>query len=120
MPIKSKPIIIPEIILDKMWVTEFSAIAPEVGGKAWLRAGLIPYNDQGQTGPVVPLDSIDIYHEIEMIDNPEDPEGPQVPRDHDAAVIFYLILKYLEKKAVEQGKLQEPDPEPIEGEGNGT
>lgn len=93
MPIKLKEIIIPEKKLDKHWVTEFY-VRSDVMQNAFLTSSMIPYNENTKdVGEQVTLDTINVLDEVR--------------KDPDAAKIYFLILEYLKKKAIEQGKLEE-------------
>jgi hypothetical protein len=91
MPITADPIIIPAKTLDKYWVHSFSVGTTGVNGVAMLHSSLLPYNDGGDIGPEIVLDTINVFEQLAV--------------DPDAAQIFGLVMAYVEKKAKEQGKI---------------
>jgi hypothetical protein len=101
MPITAGKITIPAKELDKYWVHSFTVGTTGVNGQAILKASLIPYNEAGDIWQEISLDPISVFEQSAI--NPE----TQEPVDPDAAVIFGLVLSYVEKKAKEQGKLPE-------------
>jgi hypothetical protein len=93
MPIVAKPKIIPEKTLNKFWIAKFHSDSGIVGGAASLNATLIPYNEETQQlGDPIHLDAIDVFQEVQV--------------DPQAAQIYGYIMAYLQKKAIEQGKLE--------------
>ena len=94
MPVQGKPVIIPAKVLDKFWISLFQSVANLTEQTAELNATLIPYNDNGDSGEPIYLEPINVFHEVAT--------------DPEAAQIFGLIQVWLEKKAVEQGKLEAP------------
>lgn len=99
MPIQAAPIVIPSKTLDKYWVQSLSIGTTGVGGVALLKSTLIPYNSAGDIGPEIILDTINVFEQIAI--NPE----TEQPVDADAAQIFSLFMAYIDKKAKEQGKI---------------
>lgn len=96
MPIKAKPIVVPEKVFDDYWVALFQSTSNGVGEKACLHSAIIPFNKtSGEAGSSINLDAIDVFAELAA--------------DADARVIYGLILAYLQKKAIEQGKLEADD-----------
>jgi hypothetical protein len=91
MPIEIDPIIIPSKTLNQIWIHHLSVGTTSVNGDALLNASLIPYNNAGDQGSVIPLDTINVFAEVAA--------------DEDAALIFSLFQAYLIKKAREQGKI---------------
>lgn len=91
MPIVADPIIVPEKVLNKFWVYSFSVGTTGVNGAALLHSSLLPYNDAGDVGPEITLDTINVFEQVAI--------------DPDAAKIFGLVMAYVEKKAKEQGKI---------------
>jgi len=92
MPISANPITIPAKVLDKYWVETFTVGTTGLNGLALLNSSLLPYNDSGDIGPSIALDTINVFQEMAT--------------DPDAAQIFSLVMAYIEKKAKEQGKIQ--------------
>lgn len=91
MPIKADPIVIPEKVLNKFWVHSFNVGTTGVNGKAILHSSILPYNDSGDIGPEIVLNTIDVFSELAV--------------DPKAAQIFGLVMAYVERKAREQGKI---------------
>lgn len=93
MPIKAKPIVVPEKVLTEFWVSLFQAMSSSVGGQAWLNSAIVPYDpNTGAIGDEIVLDPINILERVKT--------------DKDAAMIYGMILKFLEKVALEQGKVE--------------
>jgi hypothetical protein len=97
MPINAGKIIIPAKELDKYWVANFNVVAGQVNGVVHLYSTLIPYNLEGDTGEPIPLDPLDVNAEVQV--------------DPDALEIYVKVLAYIQKKAIEQGKIPESEEE---------
>lgn len=97
MPITAGKIIIPAKELDKYWVANFHVMAGILNGSVSLNASLIPYNNAGDQGEAIHLDPIDVMEQVQV--------------DPDALEIYLKVLAYLQKKAIEQGKIPEAEEE---------
>jgi hypothetical protein len=97
MPIQAGKIIIPAKELDKYWVLDFHVSSSGVNGSVSLNAVLIPYNNEGDIGDGITINTLNVLEEVQS--------------DPDALEIYVKVLAYLQKKAIEQGKIPEAEEE---------
>lgn len=92
MPVTpTQPIVIPAKQLDKVFVTLFESSAQAPNMPVTLNCRLVPYNDAGDAGAPIVLGPYDV--------------AAMCAEDQEAAVIYGLILAWIQKKARAEGKI---------------
>lgn len=96
MPLElENPIVVPEKVLDKVWLANFHGVSV-LNSFATLDISLVPYNAEGETGPIIKLDQVSVFDMITP--------GSEL-FDAEAAKLYQGILALAMKLAKVQGKI---------------